>query len=80
MPRLSATYLLFCLCGKVLEYPTRQRMTFVNTTAIAYTKMIRFRPIFFPYAIAVVFTNVMRLRVRVQILRSSARVPYSACS
>ena len=38
-------------------------MTFVNTTAIAYTKIMRLRPIFCPYAITVVFTNVMRLRV-----------------
>ena len=42
---------------------TRKRMTFVNTAAIAYTKIMRLRPIFCPYAIAVVFTNVMRLRV-----------------
>jgi len=35
----------------------------VNTTAIAYTKIMRLRPIFCPYAITVVFTNVMRLRV-----------------
>ena len=42
---------------------TRKRMTFVNTTAIAYTKIMRLRPIFCPYAITVVFTNVMRLRV-----------------
>ena len=36
---------------------------FVNTTAIAHTKVLRLRPTFGPYAIEVVFTNVRKLRV-----------------
>ena len=35
----------------------------MNTTAIAYTKILRLRPTFCMYAIAVVFTNVRELRV-----------------
>jgi len=38
-------------------------MTFVNTTAIAYGKKIGRNLIILVYAIAVVFTNVMRWRV-----------------
>ena len=44
---------------------------FVNTTAVAYTKIVRLQPIFCLYAIAVVFTSVMRLRVPEQ--RASAQ-------
>ena len=46
-----------------VQKPTRKRMTFVNTTAIAYTKIMRLRPIFCLFARAAVFTNVRRLRV-----------------
>jgi len=42
---------------------TRKRMTFVNTTAIAYGQKIGRSLMVLVYAIAVVFTNVMRLRV-----------------
>ena len=38
-------------------------MTFVNTTAIAYGQKIGRSLIILVYALAVVFTNVMRLRV-----------------
>ena len=44
-------------------YCTRNSLTFVNTTAIAYTKILRLRSTFCPYAIAVVFTNVREIRV-----------------
>ena len=44
---------------------TRNSLTFVNTTAIAYTKILRLRSTFCPYAIAVVFTNVREIRVQV---------------
>ena len=46
-----------------LSRGTRNSLTFVNTTAIAYTKFLRLRPTFCVYAIAVVFTNVRELRV-----------------
>ena len=47
----------------VAHISTRNSLTFVNTTAIAYTKVLRLRPTFCMYAIAVVFTNVRELRV-----------------
>jgi len=46
-----------------MQSGTRNSLTFVNTTAIAYTKMLRLRRTFCIYAIAVVFTNVRELRV-----------------
>jgi len=54
---------------KIMEkvrYPftTRNSLTFLNTAAIAYTKILRLRPTFCMYAIAVVFTNVRELRVQ----------------
>ena len=42
---------------------TRNSLTPANKTAIAYTKLLRLRPTFCPYAIAVVFINVRELRV-----------------
>ena len=42
-------------------------MKFVNTTAIAYGQKIGRSLIILVHAIAVVFTNVMRLRVEVEI-------------
>jgi len=50
-------------CSRGSQACTRNSLTFVNTTAIAYTKMLRLRRTFCMYAIAVVFTNVRELRV-----------------
>ena len=69
MPRSRQKSSILAVCNSSCVHKrqditsTRKRMTFVNTTAIAYTKIMRLWPIFCPYAIAVVFTNVMRLRV-----------------
>jgi len=42
---------------------TRNSLTFVDTTTITYTKVLRLQPAFCPDAITVVFTNVRELRV-----------------
>ena len=49
------------------EGPTRNFLTFMNTTVIAYhQKPEALTDFFCPYAIAVVFTNVRNLRVQLQ--------------
>ena len=47
----------------LLRLYTRKRMSFVNTTAIAYRQNHEALADLSSYAIAVVFTNVMHLRV-----------------
>ena len=52
------------VCSSQLCYNTRNFLAFVNTTAIAITKILRVWSNFCPYSLAVVFTNVGKLRVR----------------
>jgi len=51
------------------RYCTRNVLTFVNTTAIAWCQDQRKKAEFWRYAIAVVFTNVRTLRVLVSTVR-----------
>ena len=62
-----------------IQKPTRKRLTFVNTTVIAYTKIMRLRPIFCQYARAAVFTNVRRLRVFNGVSDWILKVPVRDC-
>ena len=55
-------------------------MTFVNTTAIAYYKNHEALADFYSYVIAVVFTNVMRLRVSHIIAQSLELVQWTDSS